>query len=167
MAVAKQDGKDYAIVPIAVQVEYPANGSTSTVTLPDNVELLSYTSTAEKLVAASEKERDEILNASYKDSSASASGFYVKATEDFSATLPIRPLMGPPSVKPSMSLLMTTRKRNPSPLLVAIVLIPTPTPHSRRSQLAKSQKSSMLSAPGWSGSTERRRTVATTVERTA
>lgn len=86
MAVAKQDGKDYAIVPIAVQVEYPANGSTSTVTLPDNVELLSYTSTAEKLVAASEKERDEILNASYKDSSASASGFYVKATEDFSAT---------------------------------------------------------------------------------
>lgn len=84
MAVAKQDGKDYAIVPIAVQVEYPANGSTSTVTLPDNVELLSYTSTAEKLVAASEKERDEILNASYKDSSASASGFYVKATEDFS-----------------------------------------------------------------------------------
>lgn len=86
MAVAKQDGVDYAIVPIAVQVEYPANGATTTVTLPDSVELLSYTSTAENLVVASEKERAQVLNASYKDSSASASGFYVKATEDFSVT---------------------------------------------------------------------------------
>ena len=86
MTVAKQDGTDYAIVPIAVQVEYPANGATTTVTLPDSVELLSYTSTAENLVVASEKERAQILNASYKDSSASASGFYVKATEDFSVT---------------------------------------------------------------------------------
>ena len=86
MAVAKQDGADYAIVPIAVQVEYPANGATTTVTLPDSVELLSYTSTAENLVVASEKERAQVLNASYKDSSASASGFYVKATEDFSVT---------------------------------------------------------------------------------
>lgn len=86
MAVAKQDGADYAIVPIAVQVEYPANGATTTITLPDNVELLSYTSTADNLVPASETERAQILNASYKDSSASASGFYVKATEDFSVT---------------------------------------------------------------------------------
>ena len=86
MAVAKQDGADYAIVPIAVQVEYPANGATTTITLPDNVELLSDTSTADNLVPASETERTQILNASYKDSSASASGFYVKATEDFSVT---------------------------------------------------------------------------------
>lgn len=86
MAVAKQDGADYAIVPIAVQVEYPANGATTTITLPDTVELLSYTSTADNLVPASETERTQILNASYKDSSASASGFYVKATEDFSVT---------------------------------------------------------------------------------
>ena len=86
MAVAKQDGTDYAIVPIAVQVEYPANGATTTITLPDTVELLSYTSTAENLVVASEKERTQILDTSYKDTSASASGFYVKATEDFSVT---------------------------------------------------------------------------------
>ena len=86
MAVAKQDGADYAIVPIAVQVEYPANGATTTITLPDTVELLSYTSTADNLVPASETERTQILNASYKDSSASASGFYVKATEDFSVS---------------------------------------------------------------------------------
>lgn len=85
MSVAKQDGTDYAIVPIAVQVEYPANGATSTITLPDTVELLSYTSTSDNLVIASDKERSQILNATYNDSSASASGFYVKATEDFSA----------------------------------------------------------------------------------
>ena len=52
MSVAKQDGTDYAIVPIAVQVEYPANGATSTITLPDTVELLSYTSTSDNLVIA-------------------------------------------------------------------------------------------------------------------
>ena len=85
MSVAKKDGTDYAIVPIAVQVEYPANGATSTITLPDTVELLSYTSTSDNLVTASDKERSQILNATYNDSSASASGFYVKATEDFSA----------------------------------------------------------------------------------
>ena len=85
MSVAKQDGTDYAIVPIAVQIEYPANGATSTITLPDTVELLSYTSTSDNLVIASDKERSQILNATYNDSSASASGFYVKATEDFSA----------------------------------------------------------------------------------
>lgn len=85
MSVAKQDGTDYAIVPIAVQVEYPAYGATSTITLPDTVELLSYTSTSDNLVTASDKERSQILNATYNDSSASASGFYVKATEDFSA----------------------------------------------------------------------------------
>ncbi len=42
MAVAKQPGQDYAIVPIVMQVEYPANGSATTVTLPDDVDLLSY-----------------------------------------------------------------------------------------------------------------------------
>lgn len=86
MAVAKQPGQDYAIVPIVMQVEYPANGSATTVTLPDDVDLLSYASTEDHLVTASEEERAQILNASYKDSSASASGFYVKATEDFSVT---------------------------------------------------------------------------------
>lgn len=84
MSVAKQGGTDYAIVPIAVQVEYPADGATSTITLPDTVELLSYTSTSDNLVTASDKERSQILNTTYNDSSASASGFYVKATEDFS-----------------------------------------------------------------------------------
>ena len=87
MAVAMQEGEDYAIVPIVMQVEYPANGSTTTVTLPDNVDLLSYTSTADNLVPASEEERAQILSGTYTDTSASATGFYVKASEDFSAVV--------------------------------------------------------------------------------
>lgn len=86
MAVARQEGENYAIVPIMVQVEYPANGSTSEIILPDNVELLSYTSTADTPVAASEDDRAQILTGNYHDTSASATGFYVKAAEDFSAT---------------------------------------------------------------------------------
>lgn len=85
MAVAKQDGADYAIVPIAVQAEYPANGATSTVSLPENVDLLSYTSTADDLIVASDEERAQILNEDYNETSATASGFYVKASEDFTA----------------------------------------------------------------------------------
>lgn len=87
MAVARQEGEDYAIVPIMVQIEYPANGSTSEIILSDNVELLSYTSTADTPVAASEEEQAEILTGTYTDTSASATGFYVKASEDFSAVV--------------------------------------------------------------------------------
>lgn len=72
MAVAKQPGQDYAIVPIVMQVEYPANGSATTVTLPDDVDLLSYASTEDHLVTASEEERAQILTGSYTDASASA-----------------------------------------------------------------------------------------------
>lgn len=87
MAVAKQPGQDYAIVPIVMQVEYPANGSATTVTLPDDVDLLSYASTEDHLVTASEEEQAEILTGTYTDTSASATGFYVKASEDFSAVV--------------------------------------------------------------------------------
>ena len=87
MAVARQEGEDYAIVPIMVQIEYPANGSTSEIILSDNVELLSYTSTADTPVAASEEEQTEILTGTYTDTSASATGFYVKASEDFSVAV--------------------------------------------------------------------------------
>ena len=87
MAVAKQPGQDYAIVPIVMQVEYPANGSATTVTLPDDVDLLSYASTEDHLVTASEDERAQILTGSYTDASASATGFYVKAGEDFTVEM--------------------------------------------------------------------------------
>lgn len=87
MVVAKQDGADYAIVPIAVQVEYPANGATSTVSLPENVDLLSYSSAADELVVASDEERAQMLNEYYSETSATASGFYVKASENFTAQM--------------------------------------------------------------------------------
>ena len=85
MVVAKQDGADYAIVPIAVQAEYPANGATSTVSLPENVDLLSYSSTVDELIVASDEERAQMLNEDYNETSATASGFYVKASENFTA----------------------------------------------------------------------------------
>ncbi|MDD3229314.1 MAG: SpaA isopeptide-forming pilin-related protein, partial [Oscillospiraceae bacterium] len=86
MIVAKQTGKEYAIVPISVQVEYPTNGSTATVALPEGVTLLSYQSTADGILAASEDEAADILSASFHEVAASASGFYVKTSEDFTAT---------------------------------------------------------------------------------
>lgn len=86
MTVARQAGKEYAIVPISVQVEYPTNGSTASVNLPKGVTLLSYQSTADNIFAASEDETADILSASFHEVVASASGFYVKANENFTAT---------------------------------------------------------------------------------
>lgn len=86
MTVGRLAGKEYAIVPILVQTEYPANGSAATVSLPENVTVLSYTSTADHLIAASDTEKAEILNSSLEEIAASAKGFYVKATGDFTAT---------------------------------------------------------------------------------
>lgn len=82
--VALQQESGYAIVPIMTQVEYPANGSTSTVILPDDVTLLSFSSDY-GITAANKEEKAAILNGSYHESSASASGFYVQAAEDFTA----------------------------------------------------------------------------------
>ena len=42
IAVERLEGEDYAIVPIMVQVEYPANGSATEIILPDSVTLLDY-----------------------------------------------------------------------------------------------------------------------------
>ena len=87
IVAAPEAGKDYAIVPILVQIEYPSNGSTSTVSLSEHAELLSYVSSAEELILASEEEQAQILSSSYTDTSASAYGFYVKADSDFSVQL--------------------------------------------------------------------------------
>lgn len=75
--VVREPGKDYAIVPIMVQVEYPANGSCSFVTVPDGVEVLSYS--ADKI--ASQKEKDSILYSSYEETSASLSSLFVRAKD--------------------------------------------------------------------------------------
>lgn len=86
LTVGKQANEDYALVPILVQVEYPANGGRAFVTLPDNVEVISFASD-ESLKAANDTERSKVLNYSYTETSASVSGFYAKAAADFDAVL--------------------------------------------------------------------------------
>lgn len=86
LTAGKQEDEDYALVPILVQVEYPANGSSAFVTLPDGVEVISFASD-ESLKAANDTERSKVLNYSYTETSASVSGFYAKAAADFDAVL--------------------------------------------------------------------------------
>lgn len=80
IVVPREDGKAYAMVPIMVEVEYPANNSTSQVILPDNVTVLDYDGTE-----ADAEETSQILSGTYVETSAAATGFYVKAEEDFVA----------------------------------------------------------------------------------
>ncbi len=81
------DGENYAIVPISMQVMYPANGSSADITLPDNVELLGYSFTSGDLTPATEEERQSQLHYDFSEVSASVAGIYVKASEDFSVTM--------------------------------------------------------------------------------
>ena len=83
----RMDGEDYAIVPISMQVLYPANGGSADITLPDNVELLGYSFTSGDLCVATEEERQRQLHYDFSEVTASVTGIYVKATEDFSVTL--------------------------------------------------------------------------------
>ena len=80
ITVERLEGEDYAIVPIMVQVEYPANGSATEIILPDSVTLLDYEGNA-----ADAEEAENILRASYTDTSAAAHGIYVQAAQDFTA----------------------------------------------------------------------------------
>ena len=86
-AFPHMDGEDYAIVPISIQVLYPTNGGSADITLPDNVELLGYSFTSGDLCAATEEERQRQLHYDFSEVTASVTGIYVKATEDFSVTL--------------------------------------------------------------------------------
>ena len=79
ITVDREPGEEYAIVPLMVQVEYPANGSTSEILLPEDVVLLDFEGNP-----ADTDEIASITKASYTETSASASGFYVKAKQDFS-----------------------------------------------------------------------------------
>ncbi|MCM1440742.1 MAG: prealbumin-like fold domain-containing protein, partial [Roseburia sp.] len=81
ISIPLQAGKDYAVVPILTQIEYPANGSRSAVILPDGVTLLSLNGSGR---VAEAEEKDRILNNVYRESSAVSAGFYVQASEDFS-----------------------------------------------------------------------------------
>lgn len=79
ITVDREPGEEYAIVPLMVQVEYPANGSASEILLPEDVVLLDFEGNP-----ADTDEIASITKASYTETSASASGFYVKAKQDFS-----------------------------------------------------------------------------------
>lgn len=79
ITVDREPGEEYAIVPLMVQVEYPANGSTSEILLSEDVVLLDFEGNP-----ADTDEIASITKASYTETSATASGFYVKAKQDFS-----------------------------------------------------------------------------------
>ncbi len=83
--VGKGSDFDYAVVPLLVQTEYPADGATSEIILPDGVELLSYASTDYDLIPADEVEQTKILHQTYAEQSAVATGLYVKTSSDFTA----------------------------------------------------------------------------------
>lgn len=81
ITVPRQAGESFAIVPIFVQVEYPANGSSSQIILPEDVVLLDYNGSA-----ADEQTAAKLLNASYEEASAATTGIYVQADHDFTVT---------------------------------------------------------------------------------
>ena len=71
---------DYAIVPILAQVEYPADGSTLDLVLPDSVTLLDY-------YGAPAEDAESLLHNEYSETSAAVLGVYVQADADFAAQL--------------------------------------------------------------------------------
>ena len=71
---------DYAIVPILAQVEYPADGSTLDLVLPDSVTLLDY-------YGAPAENAESLLHNEYSEASAAVLGVYVQTDADFSAQL--------------------------------------------------------------------------------
>lgn len=89
-AFPRMTGKDYAIVPISIQVLYPANGSSAEISLPEDVTLLGYTFTSDNLIEATEDERRSMLHYDFSEISASVAGIYVMADHDFEATLTYR-----------------------------------------------------------------------------
>ena len=84
ITVPRQAGEAFAIVPILAQVEYPGEGSSSAIILPDGVTLLSQDGSGK---AASPDEAERILHSTYSETSAAVSGFFVKAEDDFAARL--------------------------------------------------------------------------------
>lgn len=83
----RMDGESYAIVPISIQVLYPANGSHAEIQLPDDVELLGYAFTRDNLTPATEEERKSMLSYTFEELAASVAGIYVKASDDFEVSL--------------------------------------------------------------------------------
>ena len=84
VTVPVEDGEDYAIVPIMLQVEYPGNNSTTQVILPDDVTLLALDSQGDLTTV---EDPASVLNATYVETSAAVTGIYVQASDSFTAEL--------------------------------------------------------------------------------
>ena len=80
LAAPLLEDTDYAIVPILAQVEYPADGSTLDLVLPDGVTLLDY-------YGAPVENGESLLHNEYSETSAEVLGVYVQADADFTAQL--------------------------------------------------------------------------------
>ena len=80
MAAPLLEDTDYAVVPILAQVEYPADGSTLDLVLPDGVTLLDY-------YGAPVEDAESLLHNEYSETSAAVLGVYVQADTDFTAQL--------------------------------------------------------------------------------
>lgn len=76
------EGTDYAVAPILAQVEYPADGSSLDVVLPNEVTVLDFYG-----VPADETTRNRLVHSEYTETSAAVMGLYVQADADFSAQL--------------------------------------------------------------------------------
>ena len=80
LAAPLLEDTDYTIVPILAQVEYPADGSTLDLVLPDGVTLLDY-------YGAPIENAESLLHNEYSETSAAVLGVYVQADADFTAQL--------------------------------------------------------------------------------
>lgn len=76
------EGTDYAVAPILAQVEYPADGSSLDVVLPNEVTVLDFYG-----APADEAARSSLVHSEYTETSAAVMGLYVQADADFSAQL--------------------------------------------------------------------------------
>lgn len=76
------EGTDYAVAPILAQVEYPADGSSLDVVLPNEVTVLDFYG-----APADEATRSRLVHSEYTETSAAVMGLYVQADADFSAQL--------------------------------------------------------------------------------
>lgn len=76
------EGTDYAVAPILAQVEYPADGSSLDVVLPNEVTVLNFYG-----LPADETTRSSLVHSEYSETSAAVMGLYVQADADFSAQL--------------------------------------------------------------------------------
>ena len=80
LAAPLLEDTDYSVVPILAQVEYPADGSTLDLVLPDGVTLLDY-------YGAPVEDAESLLHNEYSETSAAVLGVYVQADADFTVQL--------------------------------------------------------------------------------